>query len=150
MKLAEPAGVAYRLKIIPPLADSGDLMALLMLADVQLDTYPYGGWTTNLEALYYHLPIVTQQGDMARSRWGAGLLQAMGITEGIAHSDQEYVDWAVRFAQDASLRKTLSDKITQRAPQVLFNGEAAQPSYEAALQQMVVKKEKALRKAHKG
>ena len=142
----DKAGVSDRLHIIPPLPHSGDLMALIKLADVQLDTYPYGGWTTNLEALYYHLPIVTQAGDLARNRWGMGLLGAMGITEGIAHDEAEYVDWAVRFAQDAELRQRVVARITEQAPKVLFNGEAAQPSYEAALLKMIEDKEKKLKK----
>jgi predicted O-linked N-acetylglucosamine transferase (SPINDLY family) len=146
---AQRVGAADRMKIAPPLPQAGDLMAFLQLGDVQLDTYPYGGWTTNLEALYYHLPIVTQQGDIARSRWGAGLLQAMGIEEGIAHDEQSYVDWAVRFAKEPELRERVSARIAEMAPQVLFNGEAAQPSYEQALRQMIEQKEKKARKAKK-
>ena len=128
------------------LQDAGDLMALLQLADVQLDTYPYGGWTTNLEALYYGLPVVTQQGNLARSRWGAGLLSAMGISEGIAQNEREFVDWAVRFALEPRLRAQVSQKIEERAPKVLFDGEAAQPAYEAALVRMILAKEKKLQR----
>ena len=143
---AREAGVEERMKIVPPLPDSGDLMAFIQLADVQLDTYPYGGWTTNLEALYYHLPIVTQQGDMARSRWGARLLEVMGIQEGIAHDEREYVDWAVRFAQDEGLRQSVRDRIAAQAEDKLFNGPAAQPAYEAALVQMIEDKERKAKK----
>ena len=42
---AEEANVSNRLFIIPPLKH---VVALLSVADVQLDTYPYGGWTTNM------------------------------------------------------------------------------------------------------
>ena len=143
---AAAAGVADRFKVIGPLQDAGDLMALLQLADVQLDTYPYGGWTTNLEALYYGLPVVTQQGNLARSRWGAGLLSAMGISEGIAQNEREFVDWAVRFALEPRLRAQVSQKIEERAPKVLFDGEAAQPAYEAALVRMILAKEKKLQR----
>ncbi|HWQ61357.1 MAG TPA: glycosyltransferase, partial [Negativicutes bacterium] len=130
MGRAEEAGVAGRLFIIPPL---GRVEAVLAVADVQLDTYPYGGWTTNMEALFMGLPVVTQEGPMARSRWGAHMLRALGISEGIARDAREYVDWAVRFAGDADLRQRVKRQIQQKAKAVLFDGAAAQPAYEAAL-----------------
>lgn len=130
MGKAEAAGVAGRLFIIPPL---GRVEAVLAVADVQLDTYPYGGWTTNMEALFMGLPIVTQEGTMARSRWGAHMLRALGIGEGIARNAREYVDWAVRYAGDADLRQRIKSMIRQRAKTALFDGAAAQPAYEAAL-----------------
>nr|WP_050769572.1 glycosyltransferase [Thermosinus carboxydivorans] len=134
MAKAREAGVDNRLFIIPPLKH---VVALLAIADVQLDTYPYGGWTTNMEALYMGLPIVTQEGEMARSRWGAHMLRALGIQEGIAANELEYVDWAVRFAQDGELRRRVRDQIRKRATSVLFNGAAAQPAFEAALTRIV-------------
>jgi len=134
MAKAQAAGVANRLFIIPPLRH---VNALLAIADIQLDTYPYGGWTTNMEALYMGLPIITQEGDMARNRWGAHLLRALGISEGIAANDQEYVEWAVKFAQDAQLRQRIKAQIAQKARAVLFNGRDAQAAYEKALLQIV-------------
>lgn len=86
-----------------------------------------------MEALYTGLPIVTQEGALARSRWGAGMLRALGISEGIAASDEEYVKWAVRLAQDADLRQRLKDQIEERVQYVLFNGLDAQPAFEQAL-----------------
>jgi predicted O-linked N-acetylglucosamine transferase (SPINDLY family)/glycosyltransferase involved in cell wall biosynthesis len=125
----EKAGVGNRLFIVPPL---NDVSALLSIADIQLDTYPYGGWTTNMEALYMGLPIITQEGDMARSRWGAHMLRALGIQEGIAANEIEYVDWAVRFALDSELRNRVKSQIKERAI-ILFDGAAAQPEYEKVL-----------------
>jgi hypothetical protein len=134
MKIAEKAGVGNRLFIVPPL---NDVSALLAIADVQLDTYPYGGWTTNMEALYMGLPIITQEGDMARSRWGAHMLRALGIQEGIAADEAEYVDWAVRFGQDNELLSRIKSHIKERAKNVLFDGASAQPAYEKALLQIL-------------
>ena len=133
MEKARKAGVDNRMKVAGPLPNAGDLMSLLTLADVQLDTYPYGGWTTNLEALYYGLPIVTQEGDLARNRWGAGLLRAIGTENGIAHDEKEYVEWAVRFAKDEALRKETAQLILDRAKPILFNGQKMQKSYEDVL-----------------
>ncbi|MBC8014605.1 MAG: glycosyltransferase [Sporomusaceae bacterium] len=127
---AKEAGVENRLFIVPPLKYVGPLLSI---ADIQLDTYPYGGWTTNMEALYMGLPIVTQEGDMARSRWGAYMLRAIGVYEGIANSADEYVEWAVRFARDLELRQHVKGKIMRQGRENLFNGAAAQASYEEVL-----------------
>ena len=129
-KAAKNAGVENQLFIVPPL---GRVDALLAIADIQLDTYPYGGWTTSLEGLYMGLPMVTQEGDMARSRWGSHMLRALGIQEGIALNEEEYVEWAVRLAHNKELREEIKKKITGQVKEVLFNGLAAQPSYECAL-----------------
>ncbi|BBB91941.1 spore coat protein SA [Methylomusa anaerophila] len=134
MNAAKEAGVDNRLFVVPPLPFVSSLLAV---ADIQLDTYPYGGWTTNMEALYVGLPVVTQEGDMARSRWGAYMLRALGINEGIAANEGEYIQWAVRFAQNAQLRRSVKQRIKERARDVLFNGSAAQAAYEEALAQMI-------------
>jgi protein O-GlcNAc transferase len=130
MKAAQKAEVANRLFIVPPL---GRVDALLAIADIQLDTYPYGGWTTTMEALYMGLPTITQEGDMARSRWGAYMLRALGVEEGIASNEKEYVEWAVRLAQNKELREQIKEKITGKVKSALFNGADAQVAYEKAL-----------------
>jgi len=136
-KLAADAGVADRLLILPAIANYRSVLGLLSIADIQLDTYPYGGWTTNMEALYSGLPIVTQEGELSRSRWGAGMLRALGIEEGIAASPEEFVGWAVKFAQDAALRWRVSRQIKGRVEATLFNGPAAQPAFEELLKSLV-------------
>lgn len=133
MVVAKEAGVENRLFIVPPLKHVGPLLSI---ADIQLDTYPYGGWTTNMEALYMGLPIVTQEGDMARSRWGAYMLRVLGVYEGIANSAEEYIEWAVRFARDKKLRHYVRDKIIGQGKQILFNGGSAQAGYEDVLLQI--------------
>ena len=137
MSAAKAAGVEKRLFIVPPLKHVGPL---LDIGDIQLDTYPYGGWTTNMEALYIGLPIITQEGEMARSRWGAHMLRAIGITEGIASSEDEYVKWAVEFATDIELRKRVKAKIIKEGRQVLFNGAVAQKDYEEMLLRIFAEK----------
>lgn len=137
IQAAEQAGVANRLFIVPPL---GRVDALLAIADIQLDTYPYGGWTTTMEALYMGLPTITQEGDMARNRWGASMLRALGVQEGIASNEEEYVEWAVRLAQNKELREEIKEKIIGQVKIVLFNGSAAQIAYEENLLKIFSKK----------
>lgn len=130
---ARKGGVGERLRIIPPLPYGNDMMDFLSLADIQLDTYPYGGWTTNLEAVYAGLAIVTQEGELARSRWGAHILRALGVETGIAMNEQQYVQQAINLVRDKELREKVREVIRNNARKILFNGEAAQPAYEAEL-----------------
>lgn len=132
--VAQKAKVQDRLLVLPPMKHNENVLGLLTLADLQLDTYPYGGWTTNLEALYMGLPIITQQGSLARSRWGAGMLKALGINQGIADTENEFVEWAVKLAKDDVLRTHIKNKIKQTVKQILFNGPAHQPEYEKLLE----------------
>ena len=137
MQLAKEAGVSERLRIVPPLPKNTDLLALLRVCDVNLDTYPYGGWTTNMDALYVGLPVVTQEGSLARTRWGAGMLRVMGIQEGIAQNEEEYIAWAVRFAKDEALRVRVRAQIENKAKEILFSGNGTQNEYELILEQIV-------------
>lgn len=142
MQAALKEGVADRLKIIPALQDSQCVINLLKIADVQLDTYPYGGWTTNLEALFTGLPIISQEGEMARSRWGGGMLKALGIKDGIAANEQEYIEWAVQFATDKNRLEQIRKKITAKSREVFFNGAKAQQSFEEELKTISGKQQK--------
>jgi len=130
---AERRGVADRLVIVPPLASVAGVMDLYALADVQLDTFPFGGWTTNLESIFAGLPIVTQDGAAGRSRWGARLLRLVGIEHGIAADAASYVDAAVRLAEDAELRASIRETLAA-ARSIVFSPSRTQPAFEAALQ----------------
>lgn len=142
MSEARKAGVADRLRILPPLPSAKDIMGLLAMGDVQLDTYPYGGWTTNMEALYMGLPIVTQEGDMMRNRWGSHMLRALGIQEGIARDEFEYIAWAVRLAKHPEIRAKVRGQIQERVEKVLFNGKEAQAAYEEALKEIITEQKR--------
>jgi len=79
--------------------------------DIALDTHPYGGGTTTLDALWMGVPVVAARGATPVSRSAAGLLAALGLDDWIAASTDDYVDVAVRQAADvsriAALRRSL-------------------------------------------
>ncbi len=83
--------------------------------DVCLDTFPYNGHTTSLDALWMGVPVVTLVGDTVVGR--AGLCQAMnlGLPELVARTPDEYVECAVRLAGDlprlAELRRELRSRM---------------------------------------
>jgi predicted O-linked N-acetylglucosamine transferase (SPINDLY family) len=96
-----------------------DYLATYGRIDVCLDTFPYNGHTTSLDALWMGVPVVTRVGNTVVGR--AGLCHAcnLGLPELIAHDDEQYVRSAVELAHDwqglANLRAGLRERM-QRSP----------------------------------
>jgi predicted O-linked N-acetylglucosamine transferase (SPINDLY family) len=109
----------------------------LAIADVVLDTYPYNGATTTLETLWMGIPLVTRVGEHFSSRNSYTMMVNAGITEGISWTNEEYVEWGVRFGKEPELRKQVAWKLwksRQTAP--LWNAKAFTQEMEKAYQQM--------------
>jgi predicted O-linked N-acetylglucosamine transferase (SPINDLY family) len=84
-------------------------------ADLFLDAWPYNAHTTASDALWTGLPVLTCPGESFASRVAASLLSAVGLSELIAASPQEYEDLAVSLAYNADrladLRRRLAEPI---------------------------------------
>ncbi len=85
--------------------------ANLGIADVILDTYPYNGATTTLEALWMGIPLVTRVGQQFAARNSYTFLKNAGIEEGIAWTDDEYRQWGIKFGTDHELRRKVAEKL---------------------------------------
>ncbi|WRH68331.1 MAG: hypothetical protein RSE13_09060 [Planktothrix sp. GU0601_MAG3] len=111
--------------------------ANLMLADILLDTYPYNGATTTMETLWMGIPLVTRVGQQFSARNSYTMMINAGITEGIAWTDEEYVEWGIKLGKDENLRQQIAWKLRknrQTAP--LWNGKQFTREMENAYQQM--------------
>ncbi|NCO74971.1 MAG: O-linked N-acetylglucosamine transferase, SPINDLY family protein [Cyanobacteria bacterium] len=109
----------------------------LSIADVLLDTYPYNGATTTLEALWAELPVVTRVGEQFAARNTYGFMMNAGITEGIAWSDEEYIEWGIKLGKDENLRREVVWKLKQsKKNSPLWNGKQFTGEMEKAYQQM--------------
>jgi len=86
-------------------------LARYALADLFLDTFPYGSHTTASDALWMGVPVLTLPGRSFASRVCASLVRAAGIAEMICATPDEYVARAVALAQDrpalAAIRQRL-------------------------------------------
>ena len=136
--LAQEAGVGSdRLRFLPEVPSELTHRANLQLADVLLDTYPYNGATTTLETLWLGLPLVTRVGQQFSARNSYTMMKNAGISEGIAWSDEEYVQWGIRFGMDGGLRQCVRWKLhrsKQTSP--LWNAAKFTQELETAYQQM--------------
>jgi predicted O-linked N-acetylglucosamine transferase (SPINDLY family) len=138
LDLADQVGVSHQqLIFLPRDQTSFTHRANLKIADVVLDTYPYNGATTTLETLWVGIPIVTLVGQQFASRNSYAFLRNAGITEGIATSAEEYVDWGVRFGTNESLRQQVAMKLREsRHTSPLWNTQKFTRKMEDAYEQM--------------
>lgn len=101
---AEAVGVAPdRLVFAQPVPHDQHL-ARHALADLVLDTWPYGAHTTASDALRMGIPILSLPGKSFASRVGASLLTALALPELIAASQDDYVRKALALARDPALK----------------------------------------------
>jgi predicted O-linked N-acetylglucosamine transferase (SPINDLY family) len=101
--------------------------------DIVLDTFPYNGHTTSLDALWMGVPVASLAGETPVSRAGLSQLSNLGLPELVAHSEDDYVSIAVELAGNlprlADLRATLRARMQASplmdAPRFARNVEAA-------------------------
>ena len=96
--------------------DSVRFRALNAIADVCLDTPLWSGCNSSLEAIAVNLPIVTWPGDSMRSRHTSAIYNKMGFTDLIAHNRQDYVNLALRLANDTQFYNQMHGKINRHKP----------------------------------
>jgi protein O-GlcNAc transferase len=92
--------------------------------DVAVDTFPYNGHTTSLDALWMGVPVVSLGGSAPVSRAGLSQLTNLGLADLVAHSEEDYVEIAVALAGDlprleelrSTLRRRLKNSVLMDAP----------------------------------
>jgi len=68
--------------------------------DLALDTFPYNGHTTSLDALWMGVPVVTRVGTTPAARGGFSQLSNLGLGALATFTDDEYVQAATTLAND--------------------------------------------------
>ncbi len=86
-------------------------LAVGAVCDVFLDSIGWSGCNSTLEALVTDLPVVTWPGALMRGRHSLAILRAIGVTETIAESLEDYVAIAARLATDRAWRGEIRAKI---------------------------------------
>jgi len=107
---------ADRVAVLPPAVDDAHARARYRMVDAVLDTLPYTGGDTTAAALDMGVPVITRVGERHAERVTYSLLAHLGVTETVAHSDEEYVALGCRIAQDAAWRASIAAAIVERLP----------------------------------
>ena len=111
-RAAADRGVQPERLIFAPRAASELHLPRHRLADLLLDTLPYNAHTTASDALWAGLPVLTCTGRTFAARVAASLLTAVGLSELITSSLEEYETLAIDLARTparlAALRAVLA------------------------------------------
>jgi predicted O-linked N-acetylglucosamine transferase (SPINDLY family) len=91
-----------------------EYLALYHQIDVVLDPFPYNGHTTNLDAFWMGVPIITLIGKTAVGRAGWSQLCNLNLKELAAESLDQYVALAAQLAGDLPRLQELRGSLRQR------------------------------------
>jgi len=90
--------------------------------DIALDTFPYGGMTTSLEAIYMGVPVFTMVGNSFLSRGTYSLNKNLGLEEYIASNEQEYISKIMNISNNIDkIQETKKFLLDNRNNFIFFN-----------------------------
>jgi protein O-GlcNAc transferase len=106
--------LADRVHFLPTMSHN-DFMNVMALADVSLDTRPFGGGNTSWQAIAAGTPVVTWPGRFLRGRYTQALYRLADVTDTVVDSADAYVETAVRLARDAAFRADVTARVEAAA-----------------------------------
>jgi len=124
---------AERLDLLAWVTDASPLAAYHGV-DIALDTFPYHGTTTTMEALWMGVPVVTLAGAWHASRVGVSILARAGLDAMIAANAADYVEIAAGLAGNpqrlAEMRSAMRGYLVRAG---ITDGQRFTAAFEAAL-----------------
>ena len=132
------AGLEPKRLVVTPKLESAAFGQACALADLLLDTSPYGSGATAVTALAAGLPLLTSPGPTFASRMGASLCAATGLEELICPSPEAYQERAIALGhQPAELRRLRRQLLEGRRTLPLFNTTAWVRNLESLLESLL-------------
>lgn len=126
-------GVAPERLVFAPRIPHAEHLARQQLADLFLDTLPYGAHTTASDALWAGLPVLTRTGTTFAGRVAASLLHAVGLPELVTESTEAYEALALELARRPERLRPIRGKLAaERGRAPLFDTERSRRHLEAA------------------
>ena len=112
-KEAEQQGIAADRLIFAEHMPLPEHLARYRCADLFLDTLPYNAHTTASDALWVGLPLLTVTGRSFASRVASSLLRAIGLTELITSTQEEYESLAIELAMNPKKLLDIKSKLEE-------------------------------------
>jgi predicted O-linked N-acetylglucosamine transferase (SPINDLY family) len=81
--------------------------------DIALDTFPYNGGTTSLEASWMCVPILTLKGNKFISRCGYSINKNLNMSDWIATNEDDYINKAILYSQDINELNKIRSKLQE-------------------------------------
>jgi protein O-GlcNAc transferase len=101
----------WRLILKSTIPDRKTHLQMYKEMDISLDTFPYSGGTSTVEAIWMGTPVITLKGDRFVSHMGESLLHNIGLEDCIADTPDDYVEKAVTLASDLPGLSILREKL---------------------------------------
>ena len=120
--MAAAAGIAPERICFAPKRPNPQHLARYRLADLFLDTFPYGAHTTASDALWMGTPVLALEGRGFAARVCAGLVRAAGLPDLVCRTLDDYVARASAIALTPGAAADLRNRLEQgRATATLFD-----------------------------
>lgn len=83
--------------------------------DIALDPFPYSGGVTTSEALWMGVPVAVMDQPQWRARaLSVSIYHSLGLQDWLAHSEDEYLERVVAWAQDREFLRIQRQQLRQR------------------------------------
>ncbi|MCC6915310.1 MAG: O-linked N-acetylglucosamine transferase, partial [Rhodospirillaceae bacterium] len=136
-ELAAGHGVAAERILFAKKKHNPDHLARYPLADLFLDTSPYGAHTTSSDALWMGVPVLTFPGRSFASRVCGSLVTSAGVPELVCSGPDEFVARAVELATDKTKLAAVRAKLAaNRSTCVLFDTPLLAAKFEELYREM--------------
>lgn len=116
--------VAGRIRFLPNMAEV-EYLGLVTLADVVLDTLHYsGGANTSYDAFACGTPVVTLPTRFHRGRYTYAAYREIGLPDGIAQDEDDYVQRTVGLGTDPERRRCFNRRLLEASRGLFENRQA--------------------------
>ncbi len=103
-----------RLELRPWSASREEHLRCYEGVSVALDTFPYHGTTTTMDALWMGVPVIVLEGATHVSRVGVSLLRSLQLDELVASTPEDYVARTLALLDDRPRREAIRASLRER------------------------------------
>jgi predicted O-linked N-acetylglucosamine transferase (SPINDLY family) len=119
-KFASARGIAPERLVFAEKLANAEHLARYPLADLFLDTLPYGAHTTAADALWMNVPVLTLQGRSFATRVCASFVRSAGLDELVCSTAEEYVERAVELGNNREKLMAQKAKLAAKRDSCFF------------------------------
>lgn len=130
---ARASGIDKRRIVFAPHLPQAQHLARLALADLCLDTAPYGAHTTTTDALWSGVPVLTLPGRSFQSRVAASILAQAGLSDLVVQDRASFVAKAISIATSSEAFRDLRHRVATVREGSMFDSKSFASDFEAVI-----------------
>lgn len=88
-----------------------DYLNIMYISDVILDTFPFGGCNSSLEAFSLNKPVITMPSDMINGRFTYGFYKKMNIMDLICTTKEKYIEKSIELIENKDMYYRITNEI---------------------------------------